>query len=160
QFLVAPVAVHARVQEILVDRGQLIGERAVEKLDDLGVALHGGLRWNGSGHDYSATPKSMTKCKWGWFADASARRADTAGSGGHRQRKIQADLAHGLIENAPRLGLAAAAAGRAARAGLQLRKTAHAALRRLTDIVAGHGLADANVHGHTSTVGPFKRKCE
>ncbi len=39
----APVLQHPVVQEILVDRGQLVLERDVEKLDDLCVALHGSL---------------------------------------------------------------------------------------------------------------------
>src|SRR3546814_18740617 len=41
QLGVAPVPVHAGMQEILVDRGQLVVEHLVEKLDDLGITLHG-----------------------------------------------------------------------------------------------------------------------
>jgi hypothetical protein len=31
---------HAVMQELLVDRGQLVLERLVQKIDDLGIALH------------------------------------------------------------------------------------------------------------------------
>ncbi|MNS69588.1 hypothetical protein D3C72_1029050 [compost metagenome] len=41
QFLDAPVLQHLGVQEVLVDRGQLVVEDLVEEFDDLGVALHG-----------------------------------------------------------------------------------------------------------------------
>src|SRR5699024_1643797 len=81
------------------------------------------------GHDYSALQESMTKRKWGWFADALAMPRNSA-SGGDRDRQCQADVAHGLIENAPGFGLAAAAAGRTTGAGLQIGKGAHAVLRR------------------------------
>mgnify|MGYP003295966444 CR=1 FL=1 len=37
----APIVEHAVVQPVLVDRGQLVGESLVEKIDDLEVALHG-----------------------------------------------------------------------------------------------------------------------
>jgi hypothetical protein len=40
ELLEAPVAGHARVQEVLVDRRQLVLEREVEEFDDLGVAAH------------------------------------------------------------------------------------------------------------------------
>src|SRR5690606_27307251 len=47
----APVLQHLGVQEVLVDRGELVVERLVEVLDDLGIALHGWLRleWMGAG---------------------------------------------------------------------------------------------------------------
>jgi hypothetical protein len=47
----APVLQHARVQEVLVDGGELELELLVQVLNDLGVALHGLLRgvgWRGS----------------------------------------------------------------------------------------------------------------
>jgi hypothetical protein len=40
QLLQAPVAEHAGVQEVLVDRGELVIERLVEVLDDFRVAFH------------------------------------------------------------------------------------------------------------------------
>jgi len=40
EALETPVLVHARMQEVLVDRGQLDGELLVEELDDLLVAFH------------------------------------------------------------------------------------------------------------------------
>src|SRR3546814_12127812 len=39
----APVIEHPVMQEILVDRGQLVLERLVQEIDDLGIALHGRL---------------------------------------------------------------------------------------------------------------------
>ncbi len=41
----APVFVHAGVQEVLVDGGQLVGKHLVEKLDDLLIAFHSGTPW-------------------------------------------------------------------------------------------------------------------
>ena len=41
QAMQPPVLEHAAVQEILVDRRQLVLEHFVEVLDDLGIALHG-----------------------------------------------------------------------------------------------------------------------
>src|SRR5207253_3503656 len=41
EALVAPVPAHPRVQEVLVDRGELPGEDLVEKIDDAAVAFHG-----------------------------------------------------------------------------------------------------------------------
>ena len=38
----APVLAHLRLAEVLIDRGQLDGERAVEGFDHVGVALHCG----------------------------------------------------------------------------------------------------------------------
>jgi len=43
EALEAPVVVHPRVQEVLVDRRQLVGEHRVEQTDNAGIALHGGL---------------------------------------------------------------------------------------------------------------------
>jgi hypothetical protein len=39
--------VHAGMQEILVDRGELVAEHAIQVLDDLGVAFHRDLLMNG-----------------------------------------------------------------------------------------------------------------
>src|SRR5690606_35891963 len=41
EFVQAPVLQHFGMQEVLVDRGQLVVERLVEELDDLCVAFHG-----------------------------------------------------------------------------------------------------------------------
>jgi hypothetical protein len=41
ELRVAPVLLHLRVQEVLVDGGQLAGELLVEQLDHAGVTLHG-----------------------------------------------------------------------------------------------------------------------
>ena len=41
EFRQAPVLQHLGVQEVLVDRGELVVERLVEVLDDLRVAFHG-----------------------------------------------------------------------------------------------------------------------
>ena len=38
--VVAPVLEDARMEEILVDGGQFVGQHAVQKFDDLSVALH------------------------------------------------------------------------------------------------------------------------
>jgi len=43
EALEAPVVVHPRVQEVLVDRRQLVGEHRVQQLDDRRFALHGAL---------------------------------------------------------------------------------------------------------------------
>src|SRR6185295_16857716 len=43
EALVAPVPAHARVEEILVHRGELAGEDLVQQRDDLRVALHWSL---------------------------------------------------------------------------------------------------------------------
>ncbi|MCY1242799.1 hypothetical protein D9M72_557890 [compost metagenome] len=40
QFLQTPVLQHLGMQEVLVDRGQLVVEDLVEEFDDLGVAFH------------------------------------------------------------------------------------------------------------------------
>ena len=40
ELLQAPVAEHAGVQEVLVDRGELVVQHLVEVLDDLRVAFH------------------------------------------------------------------------------------------------------------------------
>src|SRR6266702_2263521 len=42
--LVHPVLADAGVQEVLIDRGELVGEHFVEEIDDLGIALHARLR--------------------------------------------------------------------------------------------------------------------
>src|SRR5262249_46180626 len=47
EALEAPLAVHARVQEVLVDRRELARELAVELLDHLLVAFHGTSRADG-----------------------------------------------------------------------------------------------------------------
>jgi hypothetical protein len=39
--VVAPVLAHAGVDEVLVDRGQLVGEDLVQGVDDLIVSTHG-----------------------------------------------------------------------------------------------------------------------
>ena len=44
QPLVAPVLAHPRVDEVLVDRGQLGAEHVLQDLDDVLVSLHGLLR--------------------------------------------------------------------------------------------------------------------
>ncbi len=43
EFLEAPVLVHACMQKILVDGGELVFQRVVEELYDLGITFHGGL---------------------------------------------------------------------------------------------------------------------
>jgi hypothetical protein len=40
EALVAPVFAHARVDEVLVDRRELVGEDFVQQIDDLGLSLH------------------------------------------------------------------------------------------------------------------------
>jgi len=40
ELLVAPVLAHARVDEVLVDGGELGAEHVLQHLDDLFVALH------------------------------------------------------------------------------------------------------------------------
>ncbi len=40
EFRVTPVPVHARMQEILIDRGQFVVQRLVEVADDLRIAFH------------------------------------------------------------------------------------------------------------------------
>jgi hypothetical protein len=37
----APIGQHAIMQPVLVDRGQFVGERLVEELENRGIALHG-----------------------------------------------------------------------------------------------------------------------
>src|SRR5258705_4746965 len=44
ELLDAPIVEQAIVQPILIGRGELVLQRFVEKLDDLGVALHTALR--------------------------------------------------------------------------------------------------------------------
>ncbi len=44
EFDEPPVLEHPRVQEILVDRGQLVLEDLVQVFDDGGIAFHSGLR--------------------------------------------------------------------------------------------------------------------
>ncbi|MNY79935.1 hypothetical protein D3C86_2207910 [compost metagenome] len=39
----APIFIHARMQEVLIDRDQLIGKNLVEVLDDCDVAFHDGV---------------------------------------------------------------------------------------------------------------------
>ena len=41
QPLHAPVVQHARVQEVLVDRGELVLQRLIEKVQDLRITFHG-----------------------------------------------------------------------------------------------------------------------
>ncbi|MNT17309.1 hypothetical protein D3C72_1524520 [compost metagenome] len=41
QLFQAPVLVHARMQEVLVDGRQFVGELCVEHADDFFIALHG-----------------------------------------------------------------------------------------------------------------------
>jgi len=40
QLGITPVAIHARVEEILVDRSQLVEQGLVQVLNDFGIALH------------------------------------------------------------------------------------------------------------------------
>lgn len=42
ELVEAPVLVHARVDEVLVARGQLAGQQRVEVIDDFRMALHRG----------------------------------------------------------------------------------------------------------------------
>src|SRR5262249_42686346 len=44
QPVIAPVVEHPRMQEVLVDRGQLVAKRAVEMRNDVLVAFHHGPR--------------------------------------------------------------------------------------------------------------------
>jgi hypothetical protein len=44
QLLEAPVAAELGVDEVLVDRGQLVGEQIVQDAENLGVALHQAAR--------------------------------------------------------------------------------------------------------------------
>src|SRR5690554_1086208 len=47
QLVQAQVLVAARVQEILVARGQLAAQEEVQVIDDFGISLHGGTPWYG-----------------------------------------------------------------------------------------------------------------
>jgi hypothetical protein len=40
ELVQTPIFVHARMQEVLIDRDQLIGKDLVEMLDDCNVAFH------------------------------------------------------------------------------------------------------------------------
>jgi hypothetical protein len=44
ELLDAPIAQHARVQKILIDRDQLVVEHAVEQSDDFAIPFHDGSR--------------------------------------------------------------------------------------------------------------------
>ena len=44
ELRIAPVPEHAGVQEVLVDRGELVGQHRVEVAKHLGIAAHGTLR--------------------------------------------------------------------------------------------------------------------
>ncbi|MCY1425252.1 hypothetical protein D9M71_410360 [compost metagenome] len=43
ELVQAPIFIHARMQEVLIDRDQLIGKDLVEMLDDCNVAFHDGV---------------------------------------------------------------------------------------------------------------------
>jgi uncharacterized protein (UPF0303 family) len=85
-----------------------------------------------------------------WRYDCSEQE-----SGCDEDREIERDLYNRLFESGARFGLTAAAAIRAARAGLQLDKRTHAVSGGATDIVIGNGVAQTNVHGVH-----FQRECE
>src|SRR3546814_228474 len=64
----APIVEHAIMQQILVDRGQLVLERFVEEIDDFFVALHGVCpvisSWEWSGRIIGAAAPSGQGQKW------------------------------------------------------------------------------------------------
>jgi hypothetical protein len=79
----APVLVHAGMQEILVDRGQLIDQAFVEQLDDFLVAFHGDLLIRPPG----VAPAETDDGARGHAGNSSARRARNRCSGRSRRRR-------------------------------------------------------------------------
>jgi hypothetical protein len=94
-----------------------------------------------------------------------ARKNATACGGGAEGKKlrlgrdqngqVERNLRHRLIQYRTGVGLAAAAAIRAAGAGLQFGEAPNAIGRGATDIVIGNGVAQAYVHAAY-----FQRECE
>src|SRR5690606_10557568 len=73
----APVLQHLGMQEVLVDRGELVVERLVEVFDDLGIALHGlAPAWVDAG-DSSAIGAPMAE-RESWSSPSATRRRDHA----------------------------------------------------------------------------------
>src|SRR5690606_22069401 len=75
-----PVLEHLGVQEVLVDRGQLVVERLVEVFDDLLVAFHGGTSI-GSAHNSTATGNCVAEresCSFPPRRGAVSRRVQAA----------------------------------------------------------------------------------
>src|SRR6202044_2181989 len=76
EMLHAPVVEHACVQEVLVNRGKLVLERLIEKVQDLGVTFHGGSSWEFSTRDCS--PKERAAWVGGARMAAAPGRAQAA----------------------------------------------------------------------------------
>ena len=157
ELLVAPVLVHAAMQEILVDRGELVVQRLVEVLDDFGVALHRDLPWWRRATRRAMRASSATiarcastrgtkiarirACDEGHAADGDDQAAIAiSGRSSVRARCVS-------CEDLLREILAAAAAVRAAGAAAELGERAHARCGGFADRAFGDGIADADVHG-------------
>ena len=145
QTLEAPVLVHAGMQEILIHRGQLIGEHSVEQLDDRLVALHvealPRVEFRGN------SPKAKTYST-SMFASHSASRARPV------QRPYSAALFGGVAQGLAGLGdhvahvaHALGALGRGAAATEHLGRPRRALVDGGADFALTDAVAVADVQG-------------
>jgi hypothetical protein len=117
------------MQEVLVDRGELVEQDLVQVTDDVDVALH------------AVAPVRL------------AGRAAVGAPGSRSLRGVGLGIKLATVEHLARTRLAGPAAGRHARARLQLLERARALEDGLLQAVFGNAVTDANVHMGTSWTG-------
>jgi hypothetical protein len=110
--------------------------------------------------NYTYSAQGRVKCER--FAHAKTPPLAGGGVEGKKLRlgrdqngQVERNLRHRLIQYRTGVGLAAAAAIRAAGASLQFGEAPNAVGCSATDIVIGNGVAQTNVHGAY-----FQRECE
>ena len=107
------------------------------------------------GRHYTNSAHTSTKCEWQWFADARVVRGrvtavdSSAGrrGSGREDRQLRERVFDRLDQRGAGFLLAAAAAVGTASAGLQFGKRMHAIGRLAADVMVGHGVAQADIHG-------------
>ena len=158
EFLQAPVLQHLGVQEVLVDRGQLVVKHLVENSMTLASpfmprsvvdAATLTPAWNGCRN--ANRPRCVVRRRGADFAaaDQAAMRQD-------RQRR-QRGRGLRLVEDLRGQSGATAATGARAGAHGQLGHAAATGRRDFADLAIGDAVADADVHGRTQDGGtrPF-----
>ena len=135
EALQAPVIEHARMQEILIDRGQLVLQRLVEKIQYLRITLHGGSSWKALGE--------VEDCMLEQPAPSEREFGDGAGEAVRSARLV---LSQGIGQRSPGLRQTFPAAGSQAEIPAQIGHLPGSVLDGGPDMLFGDGFAYADDH--------------
>src|SRR5690606_10336978 len=143
ELLDSPVLQHAVVQPVLVDGGEFVGERLVEVLDDLRIALH---HASPDSPLYGPWERSVASLRRQNMAEILGFANDNQEPASSRDQVATARAMTYLGDHLVGVFETLAALRRLAHSGVECLGIARQVARRFTEFGFTNGIADANVH--------------